>query len=235
MCPPCVRCVSAVRVRVCLVSTLHELCPACVLGGSAIFALCVRHVSAPCLFFVLFLSACCSLCIRSLSAFVEVYLLGLAEVLSAPCPFFDLCIVVGRALVCFVSSLVRLGRSLWGLAVPLSTGRVVTFTGNACLKASLRFCTLPFVFPFCPVRMHVYSLSGFCLHVPVSGPFRTTFFWVSSDARSCFCSIFRYFFGFERRASANAISFLKTVWGLCWSNFKFDIILMAPVWISSWR
>ena len=115
-CPPfpgsCVRCVSAVCVCVCQVSALCELCPVCVLSGSAIFALCVRHVSAPCLLFVLSLSACCSLCIRSLSTFVRVYALALAEPLSALCPLFDLCMVLGRALVCSVSSLVRLSRTL---------------------------------------------------------------------------------------------------------------------------
>ena len=88
------------------------MCLPCVLHGSAIFALCVRHVSAPCLLFVLSLSACCSLRIRSLSTFVRVYALALAEPLSALCPLFDLCMVLGRALVCSVSSLVRLSRTL---------------------------------------------------------------------------------------------------------------------------
>ena len=45
--------------------------------------LCVRHVSAPCLFFVLPLSARCSLFIRSLSVFGRVYGLALAGTLSA--------------------------------------------------------------------------------------------------------------------------------------------------------
>ena len=46
-------------------------------------ALCVCHLSAPCLLFVFFLSARCSLYIRSLSAFVWVYGLVLAEFFSS--------------------------------------------------------------------------------------------------------------------------------------------------------
>ena len=55
-----------VSVRPCARLTLY---PPCVSfgRGSNCCALCVRHVSAPCLFFVLSLSARCSLFIRSLS------------------------------------------------------------------------------------------------------------------------------------------------------------------------
>ena len=59
-------CVSAVCVCVCHVSALDKLCPARARSVSAIFGLCVRHVSAPWLLFVLSLSARCSLFISAL-------------------------------------------------------------------------------------------------------------------------------------------------------------------------
>ena len=74
-------------------------------------ALCVRHVSTPCLFFVLPLSARCSLFIRSLSVFGRVYGLALAGPLSPLCPLFGFC-----AFVSSVSVVVRLSRGLCGCA-----------------------------------------------------------------------------------------------------------------------
>ena len=65
-------------------------------------------VSAPCLFFVLSLSARCSLFIRSLSVFGRVYDLALAGPLSALCLFFGFC--------AFVRSV---SRSLWLRFCPL--------------------------------------------------------------------------------------------------------------------
>ena len=74
-------------------------------------ALCVRHLSAPCLFFVLSLSARFSLFIRSFSLFALVYGLALAGPLSALRPLFGFC-----AFVCSVSVVVHLSRGLCGRA-----------------------------------------------------------------------------------------------------------------------
>ena len=112
-------------------------------------ALCVRHVSAPCLLF-----ARCSLFIRSLSAFVWVY--GLWHMvwlwpLSARCPLYVLC-----AFVCSVSAFVRLSRGLCIGLGPLPAVRLVAFSQQfsrlpQSVTAHLRpvFCFPPFVGVFC--------------------------------------------------------------------------------------
>ena len=120
MCPPYVRfgfpsISRRVSVRPCVRLALYL---PCVGFGRASkhcvshVALCVRHVSALCLFFVLSLSARCSLFIRPLSVFGRVYGLALAGPLSALCPLFGFC-----AFVCSVS------RSWW-----LRLVRLVTFS-----------------------------------------------------------------------------------------------------------
>ena len=124
MCPPCVRfgfppnLGRYVSVRPCVRLALYR---PCVGFGRASkrcvshVAPCVRHVSAPCLFFVLSLSACFSLFIRSLSVFGWVYGLALARPLSALRPLFGFC-----AFVCSVSVVAHLSRGLCGWAFACS-------------------------------------------------------------------------------------------------------------------
>ena len=129
-CPPCVRLVSALDrfvsavaappslVRLASALCLPALCPPCVGFGRASkrcvshVALCVRHLSAPCLFFALSLPARFSLFIRCLSVFGWVYGLALAGPLSVLRPLFGFC-----AFVCPVF-----------VAGPLPAVRLVTFS-----------------------------------------------------------------------------------------------------------
>ena len=121
-------------------------------------ALCVRHVSAPCLFFVLSLSARCSLFIRSWSVFGRVCGLALAGPLSALCPLFGFC-----AFVCSASVVVGLGRGLCGYALACCSSVWSPLAGSAlvCLKASPRICTLSSVFPLRPFFCLCVGCLGF--------------------------------------------------------------------------
>ena len=168
MCPPCVRfgfppnlgC--HVSVRPCVRLALY---PPCVGFGRASkrcvshVAFCVRHLSAPCLFFVLLLSACFSLFIRSLSVFGWVYGLALAGPLSALRPLFGFC-----SFVCSVPVVHHLSRGLCGWAFArCSSGHLGPTV--LCLKALPRICTLSFVFPLCPFfcLCVVLGFVGVCL------------------------------------------------------------------------
>ena len=68
--------------------------------------------------------------------------------------------------------------------MPLSGVRLVTFAGCAfvSLKASPRICSLSLVCPLYPVFLFLYSLSGFCLRLPVSWS------WHRAWPRVSFCS-----------------------------------------------
>ena len=138
MCPPCVRHVSAICPPYVRLGRASKPCPPCF--GLA-FKPCppCATMCPPCLS----LSARCLPCIRSLSAFVRVYVLALAELFSALCPVFGLCMVLPHLsdLCPLLSAVVE--AFVYGLAVPLSALRLVTFAGSAlvCLKVSPRICT----------------------------------------------------------------------------------------------
>ena len=95
-CPPCARHVSAICPPYVCLGRASKPCPPCVCFGLA-FKPCppCATMCPPCLS----LSARCFPFIRSLSAFVRVYVLALAELLSARCPVFGLCMVLVRAFV----------------------------------------------------------------------------------------------------------------------------------------
>ena len=133
-------------------------------------------MSAPCLLFVFSLSVRYLLFIRSLSAFVWVYGLALAEPLSALCPLSSLC-----AFVCSVSAFVRLSR---GFCIGLGYAFACCSSGYiwpAVLLSALGRCRafapcrlfFPFVRVFCifclvffrssGVRIFILRLATWCL------------------------------------------------------------------------
>ena len=201
-CPPCVPLMSALAspqnlgLRPCVRLALY---PPCVGFGRVSkccishVALCVCHVSAPCLFFVFWLSARCSLFIRSLLVFGQVYGLALAGPLSALCPLFGFC-----AFICYVS------RSLWLRLCPLFVWSLLAGSALVCLKAWPRIYTLSVVFPFCPFFC-LCVCPGFvwvCLCPDLYTKLGHAFFWCSAGPR------------------LNRLS--QTAWGLCRCTYIYS-------------
>ena len=204
-------------------------------------ALCVRHVSAPCLFFVLSLSARCSLFYPLFVSFWPGLWFGFGRVFVSFVSALWFC-----AFVCFVSVVVGLIVEVF-VATPLPAVRLVTLSRQcSCLPSSFAaHLQLHPVFHFPPFVLH--SLSGSCLRLPVSRslyrawpcglggatpkpPFSGSLVMLHALLVFSMTSVFWS----VTRAGAHALSCLKTVWGLCWCNSPNSLLWGSPLQNKGW-
>ena len=112
------------------------------------------------------LSSCCSLFIPSLSAFVRVYVLDLAEALLALCLLFGLCMVLGRAFVSSMSALVRLSL---GLCIRFGCAFACSSFGHLCSLQAVLWSALKLRCAFAPCLLFPPFVRLFCICIVCLG------------------------------------------------------------------